>query len=127
MGCLCNYLQLSDDHDAMLEVGQPRGYSVGMDPGRFIAMCGGAFSRGLGGDPGVFVSEWEERGQKTEYFRTMFESDPCDGGNGKCAEDSLIGVDSRGDCHVVDYCRFCRCWLTKMRKMTSRFVVCYHR
>ena len=72
MGCLCNYLQLSDDHDAMLEVGQPRGYSVGMDPGRFIAMCGGAFSRGLGGDPGVFVSEWEERGQKTEYFGTLW-------------------------------------------------------
>ena len=41
MGCLCNYLQLSDDHDAMLEVGQPRGYSVDMDPGRFVAMCGG--------------------------------------------------------------------------------------
>lgn len=64
MGCLCNYLQLSDDHDAMLEVGQPRGYSVDMDPGRFVTMCGGSFSRGLGGDPGVFVSEWQEGGEK---------------------------------------------------------------
>lgn len=83
MGCLCNYLQLSDDHDAMLEVGQPRGYSVDMDPGRFIAMCGGSFSRGLGGDPGVFVSERQEGGEKTDDFGAVFEGGKRDGGNGK--------------------------------------------
>ena len=114
MGCLCNYLQLSDDHDAMLEVGQPRGYSVDMDPGRFVTMCGGSFSRGLGGDPGVFVSEWQEGGEKADDFGAVFEGGKWDGGNGEFEESSSVRVDSRGDCDVVDYCRFCRCWREKM-------------